>query len=183
MNPGRSFSKVIVLEPALVMCWTVPSSHKISVTLPAVSSKQPIWALRTSSQPAFEVVLADLDEPRGLLLGPDLVLCVVEAGTAEWDGVRNHQASNNMKTMKLGDRVFFYHSGSEKRIVGIVEVAKEYYPDGTDASTTSSNKNSSLSFLFFLHVAALCLLCSAGTSEACTQTLRFHGVTSGTVIC
>ncbi len=58
----------------------------------------------------------------------------VEAGTAEWDGVRNHQASNNMKTMKLGDRVFFYHSGSEKRIVGIVEVAKEYYPDGTDAS-------------------------------------------------
>ncbi|MDX1711086.1 MAG: EVE domain-containing protein [Rhodovibrionaceae bacterium] len=58
----------------------------------------------------------------------------VEAGTAEWDGVRNHQASNNMKAMKVGDRAFFYHSVNEKRIVGIVEVAKEYYPDPTDPS-------------------------------------------------
>lgn len=58
----------------------------------------------------------------------------VEAGTAEWDGVRNHQASNNMKAMKKGDRCFFYHSVNEKRIVGIVEVVKEYYPDPTDES-------------------------------------------------
>ncbi len=49
-----------------------------------------------------------------------------------WDGVRNHQASNNMKAMKKGDRCFFYHSVNEKRIVGIVEVVKEYHPDPTD---------------------------------------------------
>jgi predicted RNA-binding protein with PUA-like domain len=51
---------------------------------------------------------------------------------AEWDGVRNHQASNNLKAMRVGDRAFFYHSVNEKRIVGIVEVVKEYYPDPTD---------------------------------------------------
>ena len=58
----------------------------------------------------------------------------VSAGSAEWDGVRNYQAANNMKAMKLGDRAFFYHSVNEKRIVGIVEVVKEYYPDPSDAS-------------------------------------------------
>jgi predicted RNA-binding protein with PUA-like domain len=51
-----------------------------------------------------------------------------------WDGVRNHQASNNMKAMKIGDRIFFYHSVSEKAIVGVMEVIKEYYPDHTDES-------------------------------------------------
>ncbi len=56
-----------------------------------------------------------------------------EKGTY-WDGVRNYQASNNMKAMKIGDKCFFYHSVKEKRIVGIVEVIKEYYPDHTDAS-------------------------------------------------
>ncbi|MTI09457.1 EVE domain-containing protein [Curvivirga aplysinae] len=49
-----------------------------------------------------------------------------------WDGVRNHQASNFMKEMKLGDQVFFYHSGKTREIVGIVEVCKEYHPDPTD---------------------------------------------------
>ncbi|WP_375593607.1 EVE domain-containing protein [Algihabitans albus] len=58
----------------------------------------------------------------------------VAAGTDHWDGVRNYQASNNLKAMKLGDLAFFYHSVNEKRIVGIVEVAREYYPDPTDAS-------------------------------------------------
>jgi predicted RNA-binding protein with PUA-like domain len=58
----------------------------------------------------------------------------VREGAAEWDGVRNHQANNNMKAMKIGDRGFFYHSVNEKRIVGIVEVVKEHYPDHTDAS-------------------------------------------------
>ncbi len=58
----------------------------------------------------------------------------VKAGTAEWDGVRNHQACNNMKAMKKGDHAFFYHSVNEKSIVGVVEVAKEYYPDPSDAS-------------------------------------------------
>lgn len=58
----------------------------------------------------------------------------VAAGTAEWDGVRNHQAANNMKAMKIGDHAFFYHSVNEKRIVGIVEVVREYYLDPSDAS-------------------------------------------------
>ena len=58
----------------------------------------------------------------------------VKAGTAEWDGVRNYQANNNMKAMKKGDKAFFYHSVNEKQIVGIVEVAKEHYPDHTDES-------------------------------------------------
>ena len=58
----------------------------------------------------------------------------VNKGVEGWDGVRNHQASNNMKAMKLGDRAFFYHSVKEKSIVGIVEVVKEYHPDPTDAS-------------------------------------------------
>ncbi len=58
----------------------------------------------------------------------------VREGSAEWDGVRNYQAANNMKAMKLGDRAFFYHSVNEKRIAGIVEVVEEYYPDPSDAS-------------------------------------------------
>lgn len=49
-----------------------------------------------------------------------------------WDGVRNYQASNNMKAMKIGDLGFFYHSVNEKQIVGIVEVIEEYHPDPTD---------------------------------------------------
>ena len=51
-----------------------------------------------------------------------------------WDGVRNHQASNNMKAMEIGDLAFFYHSVNEKQIVGITEVIQLYHPDPTDAS-------------------------------------------------
>ena len=51
-----------------------------------------------------------------------------------WSGVRNYQAANNMKAMKRGDRGFFYHSGEERQIVGIVEVIAEYKPDPTDES-------------------------------------------------
>ena len=58
----------------------------------------------------------------------------VKVGVEPWDGVRNHQAANNMRAMKLGDRAFFYHSVNEKRIVGVVEVVKEFYPDPTDES-------------------------------------------------
>jgi predicted RNA-binding protein with PUA-like domain len=46
-----------------------------------------------------------------------------------WDGVRNYQARNNMREMKLGDLGFFYHSGAARAIVGIVEVAAEVHPD------------------------------------------------------
>jgi predicted RNA-binding protein with PUA-like domain len=49
----------------------------------------------------------------------------------EWDGVRNYQARNNMREMKLGDLGFFYHSVNEKQIVGIVEVCAEAHPDST----------------------------------------------------
>ena len=58
----------------------------------------------------------------------------VRQGTEHWDGVRNHQASNNLKAMRNGDRAFFYHSGDAREVVGIVEVVREYYPDHTDAS-------------------------------------------------
>ena len=51
---------------------------------------------------------------------------------AVWDGVRNYQARNNLMSMKKKDLCFFYHSVSEKLIIGIVEVVKEHYPDPTD---------------------------------------------------
>ncbi|GFZ84569.1 ubiquinol-cytochrome c reductase [Rickettsiales bacterium] len=51
----------------------------------------------------------------------DLVTC--------WDGVKNYQAINNMKKMKLGEQAFFYHSGKEKQIMGIVEIVREYYQE------------------------------------------------------
>ena len=49
-----------------------------------------------------------------------------------WDGVRNYQARNNLRSMKKNDQCFFYHSVKEKSIVGIVSVVKEFYPDPTD---------------------------------------------------
>jgi predicted RNA-binding protein with PUA-like domain len=51
-----------------------------------------------------------------------------------WDGVRNYQASNNLRKMKKGDLCFFYHSNIGKEIVGIVKVIREAYPDPTDKS-------------------------------------------------
>jgi predicted RNA-binding protein with PUA-like domain len=51
---------------------------------------------------------------------------------ATWDGVRNYQAANNLKKMKLGDLCFFYHSNIGKEIVGIVEVIKSAFIDKTD---------------------------------------------------
>lgn len=56
----------------------------------------------------------------------------VKKSFTSWDGVRNYQASNNMKSMQLGDLCFFYHSMKERAIVGIVKVSKTYYPDPTD---------------------------------------------------
>ena len=49
-----------------------------------------------------------------------------------WDGVRNYQASNNMKKMEIGDLAFFYHSINEKSIVGIVSIIEKYQDDPTD---------------------------------------------------
>ncbi len=56
----------------------------------------------------------------------------VKEGASMWDGVRNYQARNNLKNMKKNDLCFFYHSVTERSIVGIVKVVKEYYPDPTD---------------------------------------------------
>lgn len=53
-----------------------------------------------------------------------------EAGE-EWDGVRNYQARNNMREMEVGDRGFFYHSQTEKAVVGVVEVIAKAHPDST----------------------------------------------------
>jgi predicted RNA-binding protein with PUA-like domain len=53
----------------------------------------------------------------------------VRNGVEPWTGVRNHTAKNNLKSMQLGDRAFFYHSNEGKEIVGIVEVVKTAYPD------------------------------------------------------
>jgi predicted RNA-binding protein with PUA-like domain len=55
----------------------------------------------------------------------------VANGVEPWTGVRNHTARNNLKSMKLGDRAFFYHSNVGKDIVGVVEVVREAYPDPT----------------------------------------------------
>ena len=56
----------------------------------------------------------------------------VKDRTSMWDGVRNYQARNNLKEMKKNDLCFFYHSVTEKSIVGIVKVVREHYPDPTD---------------------------------------------------
>ena len=53
---------------------------------------------------------------------------------AQWDGVRNYQAANNLKNMKKGDLCFFYHSNIGKEIVGTVKVIKEFFIDKTDKS-------------------------------------------------
>lgn len=55
----------------------------------------------------------------------------VKDGKAVWDGVRNYQARNNLQMMKRGELVLFYHSVSEKQVVGIARVVKEHYPDPT----------------------------------------------------
>ena len=56
----------------------------------------------------------------------------VKKDPSMWDGVRNYQARNNLKKMKKNDLCFFYHSVTERNVVGIVKVVKEHYPDPTD---------------------------------------------------
>lgn len=56
---------------------------------------------------------------------------LVRDGCTDWSGVRNFQARNNLRQMKAGDAVLFYHSGASKSVVGIAEVAKSGYPDPT----------------------------------------------------
>jgi len=56
---------------------------------------------------------------------------LVNDGSTYWDGVRNYTARNNLKGMKSGDKVLFYHSVNEKSVVGITKVVKEFYQDPT----------------------------------------------------
>ena len=56
---------------------------------------------------------------------------LVRDGHTDWTGVRNFQARNNLRQMKVGDAVLFYHSGASKSVVGIAEVARAGYPDPT----------------------------------------------------
>jgi len=56
----------------------------------------------------------------------------VRDGGTDWSGVRNYQARNNLRSMKPGDKVLFYHSGKGKEVVGLAEVTKAAYPDPTD---------------------------------------------------
>ena len=59
----------------------------------------------------------------------------VKAGTTHWNGVRNAQALISMRAMKKGDTAFFYHSNEERQIVGIVAIARAFYPDPDDAKS------------------------------------------------
>lgn len=58
----------------------------------------------------------------------------VEEGRSMWDGVRNYAARNHLRAMKVGDYALFYHSNEGKEVVGVAEVAREFYPDPTAES-------------------------------------------------
>lgn len=53
-------------------------------------------------------------------------------GRGVWDDVRNYQANNNLKAMRIGDLAFFYHSNIGREVVGIMKIVKEWYPDPKD---------------------------------------------------
>lgn len=57
---------------------------------------------------------------------------LIADGATDWTGVRNFQARNNLRAMRVGDRVLFYYSGSEKAVVGAAEFSREDFPDPTD---------------------------------------------------
>lgn len=57
---------------------------------------------------------------------------LIKEGKTVWSGVRNFQARNNLRAMKTGDKVLFYHTGAEKSVVGLAEVSREEFPDPTD---------------------------------------------------
>lgn len=57
---------------------------------------------------------------------------LIAEGATAWTGIRNFQARNNLREMRAGDQVLFYHSVSEKSVVGLAEVSKEAFPDPTD---------------------------------------------------
>ena len=62
---------------------------------------------------------------------------LVRDGGTEWDGVRNNAARLHLRAMKAGDEAFFYHSGDERAVVGIMRIAREGRPDGEDGAWVS----------------------------------------------
>jgi predicted RNA-binding protein with PUA-like domain len=62
---------------------------------------------------------------------------LVKDGGTEWDGVRNYTARNFIKEMKAGDLALFYHSNKEKAVVGVMEITREWKPDGADGQWAS----------------------------------------------
>ena len=62
---------------------------------------------------------------------------LVRDGGTEWDGVRNNAARLHLRAMKVGDEAFFYHSGEERAVVGIMKIAREGRPDGEDGAWVS----------------------------------------------
>ena len=57
---------------------------------------------------------------------------LLKDGVTVWDGVRNYQARNNLQAMRVGDQVLFYHSVSEKAVVGLAQISRESFTDPTD---------------------------------------------------
>jgi predicted RNA-binding protein with PUA-like domain len=57
---------------------------------------------------------------------------LLKEGSTDWTGIRNFQARNNLREMRVGDKVLFYHSVTEKAVVGLAEVSREAFPDPTD---------------------------------------------------
>ncbi len=61
---------------------------------------------------------------------------LVRDGTAVWDGVHSHAAANHMRSMRLGDRIFFYRSQKEPAVIGVMELAREAYQDPDDRKSS-----------------------------------------------
>ena len=62
---------------------------------------------------------------------------LVRDGATEWDGVRNNAARLHLRAMKAGDKAFFYHSGEERAVIGIMRISREGRPDGPDGAWVS----------------------------------------------
>jgi predicted RNA-binding protein with PUA-like domain len=80
---------------------------------------------------------------------------LVKEKKTDWTGVRNYQARNNLRAMKKGDAVFFYHSGDEKQIVGLAEVSREAFPDPGDEAWVAVEIKPKKKFKKFLQLAEI----------------------------
>ena len=99
---------------------------------------------------------------------------LVKDGRTHWNGVRNFQAANNLKAMRLGEQAFFYHSVEELAIVGIVENVREYYPDPTDATK---------SWFFLANISAATLYNTTGIPVLAHWLFQFAFADCASTIC